>query len=234
MSFFNKMLSHFVLLYSDLNLGIEKEVEILFAIDSSSGTSQKDIAMMSDFIKNVLEQYKNTQKDNNLGLLNYGSYTKSELDLSKNNRENLLKALVDLKKVDGERNLSPVFEKASLEMSYAMDPNTKHLVVFVLGKINPSDISKTLEAAEILRSKSIKITLVALSTGPPINFMKELTGDTKQVIIIDSVAKLPKVIDDINSVIGSQGKIRDVFSLFFPIYYVFYKFKLKVLCKFLS
>ena len=177
--------------------------DIIFAIDTADKTSYGDLTHIRQFITNMLTHFVVSPTQTHVALLNYGYQTEKVLDIGANKKENVLRALFNLRRIGGERVLSGVF--GAVQLLNMRENVVKNLVVFIRGKPTSKDVDKYVELSKKLRSQSIKIIIVALNKDLPMTTLAKITGAETRVIFVDGSSALPTVIDEIDEVIGTPG-----------------------------
>lgn len=181
-------------------LGVSIPNEIVYAFDSSDGTSSEDFRKMKHLLLNEIKQHTPVSK---VALVNFGSDVSIESRLT-SDQGSLLKILANLKKLGGVRRIDLAFEKIRNDIFTNRYRNLplRQLVLITTGNNNPPYRKALVKVVEDMRN--VKIAVVPI--GKNVNKDGfDITPDKASILPVNSSEDMPAVVDDIFSVISDNA-----------------------------
>lgn len=192
--------------------GVDGRVDILFAIDGSTGVSVDTFNKLKAFAKASAQSYTLSESKARIGLIAFSNNVKQYLEFKNGiTYKNFQNALQNAQPIGGPRNINAVLQYINANIFTTIRSTTSgqpFLVVFTTGDNQSNDVDSRYPAAKALKSKQVRIITVVIGEESFLNDAKKISSSAQDVIFVDDgITMVPEVLGDLEKHIGtSQGK----------------------------
>ena len=182
-------------------------MDVIYAVDTSSGVSDDVLQKMKSFLRNSLKSYTISPTETHIGLMQYGNGAMVKLSLKYGFTESsFVNSVSELELTGGPRQMQKAIRKVASVMFTASDGSrsgsSKVLILLTTGKNYPAGKSDLPKAAKKLKEKGVKVIVVKIGNENNPDATDIVNNPDK--IIKSDPDKLNEAIGEIEKEIGKS------------------------------